>query len=103
VNDRFNSFDTIDVGHDWVDVDAAAYSYSVALPLKGARLLSQVDNVADVVVSTANFVDLGVALDHRPKVEVSGIVFEILYINFRGDEVRGIVWEAKVGKGSQIL
>jgi hypothetical protein len=89
--------------HDWVNVDATAYSNSVTLPLKGAKLLSQVEDVSNVAFSTTDLANLGVALDLRPEVEVSDIVLEILDINLWGHEVRSIFGKTEIGEGSQIL
>lgn len=100
MEDCFDLFNALNIGDDRVDVDTAADSYSVTLPLEGAGLLSQVENVADAVVSTANLVNSNVALNHMPKLEVSSIVLEILDISLRGHKIRGIIWETKVGESS---
>jgi hypothetical protein len=103
VKDRGNSFDTLDAGHDWVDVDSTADSNGITLPIKGTTLVAQRDDMANIVRSTTNFVSLCVTLDHRPEGEVGGVVLEILDVDFRGNEVGGIVWKTKVGESSQIL
>jgi hypothetical protein len=96
MKDLGNSFDTLDVGHDWVDVDSTTDSNGITLPIKDALLVAERDDMTNVVRSTANFFNLGITLDHRPKGEVSSVVFEVLNIDPRGHEVRGIVWETKV-------
>lgn len=103
MDDCANSFDTFNVWDDGVDVDAAADSYSIAFPTKGARLAGQVNDMAEVGRSAADFDDLCLELNHRSKVEVRDIVLEILDVDLGSHKIRGIVWEAKVRKRSQIL
>lgn len=103
MKDLGNSFDTFDFGHDWVDVDSTADSDGIALPIKGTSLVAQRDDMSNVVRSTTNFLNLCVTLDLRPEFEVGGVVLEILNVDFRGNEIRGIVWQTKVGESSEIL
>ena len=103
MKDLGDSIDTVDVRHDWVDVDSTADSDGIALPIRGTSFVAQRDDMSNIVRSTTNFLNLRVTLDHRPEFEVGGVVLEILNVDFRGNEVRGIVWETKVGESSEIL
>lgn len=98
-----DSFDAFNVWDDGVDVDTAADSYSIAFPPKGARLAGQVNDMAEVGRSAADFDNLCFELNHRSKVEVSDIVLEILDVDLGSHKIRSIVWETKVRKRSQIL
>lgn len=100
MDDCANSFDTFNVWDDGVDINAAADSYSIAFPPKGARIAGQVNDMAEVSRSAADFVDLCIEFNHRSKVEVSDVVLEILDVDLGSHKIRGIVWETKVRKRS---
>jgi hypothetical protein len=98
VEDGGHPFNSLDLRDHGVDVDSSAHGNGIACPVSELpRILAmQAYDVTDPVWSTADLINLGVQLDHGPKLKGSGVGFEISDINCGSDEVRGILWETKV-------
>lgn len=59
--------------------------------------------MADITATSADFCYSRVAFYEAAQVKVADVVFQILDISSRWEEVWRVFWEAEVGKGSEIL
>lgn len=81
------------------DIDASANRDSVTFPFMDLVLgLFKCDNVAAASRTAANGSDSSMTLDKLPDLEGVGIVFEILDVGLRSNEVGSLLRESKVGE-----